>query len=41
LGIPTLATGQSREEFILAAGKMGVPVMQRDEEELKREFEDA
>jgi hypothetical protein len=41
LGIPTLATGPSREACILAAGKMGVPVVQRDEEGLKREFEDA
>lgn len=30
----------SRPEFILAAGKMGGPVVQLDEEELKREFED-
>lgn len=33
--------GMSRPEFILAAGRMGIPVVQLDEEELNREFEDA
>lgn len=30
--------GMGRADFILAAGKMGVPVIQLDEEELRREL---
>lgn len=32
--------GMGRVEFILAAGKVGVPVIQMDEEELRRELDD-
>ena len=32
--------GMPRIDFIYAVGKMGIPVVQLDEEELKRELED-
>ena len=32
--------GMGRVEFLLTAGRMGVPVAYLDEEDMKREFED-
>ena len=32
--------GMPRVEFLFAVGKMGIPVIQLDEEELKRELQD-
>ena len=32
--------GMHRVDFIFAVGKMGIPVVQLDEEELAREFQD-
>lgn len=36
-----LLCGMSRVDFIFAAGRIGVPVIQMDDEELRRELADA
>lgn len=40
-GVAAEVLGMPRIEFLLTVGKMGIPVIQLDEEELRRELADA